>query len=329
MNYRHIYMLIISRAKSEQEKGLRPKGRYAKSYSKEYFEWHHILPRSLFPNWIGRKTNIVPLSAREHFFCHQLLVKIYPNSFEMKHALYCFVNFARYKDVVDSKSYEKLKKEYSALRKTFTGEKNSNYGHTWSTEMRERISKLNKGRKLTEEQKAERRLFKWWTNGKENIRAKECPEGFWKGRVLSEKAKQSMKKAGIKRRGRAAWNKGKKMSKEWIMLHSGNYGKSMSTAQKQKISQTLKNRNANLTEEEKRQRSAVLKIAAQKALETKRKNGKLKLSEETKEKIRLAAQKRPKGRKWYNNGKIEKMLFEKPLGWLDGRLEKSVRKSMN
>ena len=71
MNYRHIYMLIVEHAKSEEKLGLRKKG------NGEYYEWHHILPRSLFPLWTKRKSNIVLLTFKEHFFCHQLLTKIF------------------------------------------------------------------------------------------------------------------------------------------------------------------------------------------------------------------------------------------------------------
>lgn len=72
MNYRHVYCVIISHAKLEEKLGLRKKG------NGTYYEAHHILPRSLFPLWENRKSNIVLLTAREHFFCHQLLSKIYP-----------------------------------------------------------------------------------------------------------------------------------------------------------------------------------------------------------------------------------------------------------
>ena len=108
MNYRHIYMQIISAAKNQQKLGLRPKNKndLKKNFSNQYFEFHHILPKSLFPNWIKRKSNIVSLTAREHFFCHQLLTKIYP-SFEMQNAMWFLCICGKYK--MSSRFYEKLK----------------------------------------------------------------------------------------------------------------------------------------------------------------------------------------------------------------------------
>lgn len=70
MNYRHVYCVIISHAKSEEKLGLRKKG------NGTYYEAHHILPKSLFPLWENRKSNLVLLTARERLFCHQLLIKI-------------------------------------------------------------------------------------------------------------------------------------------------------------------------------------------------------------------------------------------------------------
>lgn len=65
-------MLIVTRAKNEQLKGIR------KKKNGIYYEVHHIPPKSLFPLWRLRKSNKVLLTAREHFFCHQLLTKIFP-----------------------------------------------------------------------------------------------------------------------------------------------------------------------------------------------------------------------------------------------------------
>lgn len=103
MNYRHIYMLIIEHAKSEEKLGLRKKG------NGNYYERHHILPKSLFPLWAKRKSNLVLLTAREHFFCHQLLTKIYPNS-NMFLSLWYLANDGQNKYLLKSShEYEKLK----------------------------------------------------------------------------------------------------------------------------------------------------------------------------------------------------------------------------
>jgi hypothetical protein len=40
------------------------------------------------------------------------------------------------------------------------------------------------------------------------------------------------------------------------------------------------------------------------------------------EKMKLIAMKRPKGRKWYNNGNISIMAFECPKGFVKGRLKR-------
>lgn len=82
MNYRKVYMAIIANALKEQRI---KKSKDAENYV--YYEAHHILPKSLFPAWINRKSNLVLLTAREHYFCHQLLTKIW-RSREMANALF-------------------------------------------------------------------------------------------------------------------------------------------------------------------------------------------------------------------------------------------------
>lgn len=108
MNYRHIYMLIIERAKSEEKSGLR------KRRNGEYYEAHHILPKSLFPLWKKRKSNIVLLTAREHFFVHELLTKIYPTP-QMTYALHAFISRPNADYKITPREYERIKIEFSKL----------------------------------------------------------------------------------------------------------------------------------------------------------------------------------------------------------------------
>lgn len=74
MDYQKIYNDIINNAKNRNIN------------SHQYFEMHHIIPKC-----IGGKNdngNLVQLTLREHFICHALLVKIYPNNNSLKCALW-------------------------------------------------------------------------------------------------------------------------------------------------------------------------------------------------------------------------------------------------
>lgn len=122
-------MLIIEHAKSQN----RIKG------DGNYYERHHILPKSIFPLWSKRKSNIVLLTAREHFFCHQLLIKIYPCD-KMFYALHSFISRPNADYKITSREYEKLKKEFSERIKGHT----PNLGRHWTEEQRKHISEGTK-----------------------------------------------------------------------------------------------------------------------------------------------------------------------------------------
>lgn len=108
MDYRKVYMKIINNAIKENRKKL---SKDAENYV--YYEEHHILPKSLFPAWIKRKSNLVLLTAREHFFCHQLLVKIHP-SYAMSCALFYMCNGNKHqREVCSSRDYERARIEFS------------------------------------------------------------------------------------------------------------------------------------------------------------------------------------------------------------------------
>ena len=96
MNWRNVYIHIINNAKSRKIK------------DDEIYEIHHILPRSLFPNWKNKASNKVYLTLREHYFVHELLVKIYPSE-QMAFALWQMS--MKYK-LSGSRDYEFAKKMY-------------------------------------------------------------------------------------------------------------------------------------------------------------------------------------------------------------------------
>jgi hypothetical protein len=117
-------MSIIGNALKENRKleyeivGRYPNGRLIRHRTTKYYELHHILPKSLFPNWIERKSNQVLLTAREHYICHQLLTKIYVGS-KMIQALWFLSNLKRSRKAIKgycikgSKEYEKLRSLFS------------------------------------------------------------------------------------------------------------------------------------------------------------------------------------------------------------------------
>jgi len=55
----------------------------------EYYESHHILPKSIFPKYKSNKSNLVYLTPKEHFICHLLLTKMTygRNRYKMSKAL--------------------------------------------------------------------------------------------------------------------------------------------------------------------------------------------------------------------------------------------------
>ena len=62
MDYQKIYNSIVTRGKNRLYEG--------------YTESHHIIPRCM--GGTDDPSNLVELTAEEHYVCHQLLVKIYP-----------------------------------------------------------------------------------------------------------------------------------------------------------------------------------------------------------------------------------------------------------
>jgi hypothetical protein len=180
MNYQRIYDQIIERAKTRQ--------------LSDYKEKHHIIPRC--SGGSNDKDNLVELTAREHFICHQLLCEIYPNNRSLKYAL-CLMNIGKqkHKDAdyqISSRIYERLKKEHSLLMKG-----NKNCINRWqSEETRKKIGDANR---------------------------KPKPEGFGK------------KPEGFGERVGNA-NKGRKRSEQTLMkMSKAKKGKKGNELQKQKI----------------------------------------------------------------------------------------------
>ena len=99
MNYENIYNTIIERGKNRT--------------LLEYTEEHHIVPRCL--GGTDDSSNLVDLTAEEHYVCHQLLVKMYPNNIRLVNAAMFMV--ANGMNRRSNKSYGWLRRRWSEYMK--------------------------------------------------------------------------------------------------------------------------------------------------------------------------------------------------------------------
>jgi hypothetical protein len=121
-----------------------------------YVEKHHIIPKSL--GGTDDKSNLVVLSAREHYLCHLLLTKMTKGlqKRSMCHAVWNIINQKRsyqHRHRVSSRMYEIIKRDNAkALSESNTGKQSSRKGKpcTWG----DKISQTLKGIKPSAERNA-------------------------------------------------------------------------------------------------------------------------------------------------------------------------------
>lgn len=124
-----------------------------------YYEKHHILPRSLYKDFIKEPANIVLLTAREHYLAHKYLAAMFPNT---------NLVFAFWRLSTDKKGRHITIDEYEEARllvakktkEINTGKKQTpeaiekarlaRLGGKHTAETKAKISKAHKGRKLSE-----------------------------------------------------------------------------------------------------------------------------------------------------------------------------------
>ena len=112
MNLILVYNEIISRAKSLNR--TRKNGR---------FEKHHIIPRC--KGGTDAKENLVLLTPKEHYVCHHLLHKYYPDD-KYLFLAYHLMTFSNKQNLqkITAKQYEELRVKNSIYQ---SGENNPNY----------------------------------------------------------------------------------------------------------------------------------------------------------------------------------------------------------
>ena len=139
--YTRIYNQIIARAQSRTLTG--------------YKEKHHIIPQSL--SGTNDKANLVELTAREHFICHWLLVKMVEGTARSK-MLYALKGMKaenkfqeRYETKITARVYETYRKEHATNHSnTMKGRTANNKGRAMSDEQKQKLRIAATGKKYSE-----------------------------------------------------------------------------------------------------------------------------------------------------------------------------------
>lgn len=150
MDYTKLYNSIIS------NRQINPLNKVKGQYS----EVHHIVPRCLGGS--DNKSNLIRLTAREHFIAHRILSKWYPDNLELALAVLLMMEKKGKrgrKFKVSSKEYERLKKLASqatsdrfrklwkdpVFRGMMSGENASFYGKKHSDKTKQFLSECKRG----------------------------------------------------------------------------------------------------------------------------------------------------------------------------------------
>ena len=157
MNYSKIYSQLIESSKNRELDC--------------YTEIHHVVPRCF--GGLDESSNLVKLTAREHFIAHLLLCKIYPTHKGLRLALWMMTNVKdkrQQRHRPNSRLYEMIRLEYS---ESVRGENNPNYGKTHSLETREKIKISLTGLKHSEETR--KKMSEARKGKKKNFKTITCP----------------------------------------------------------------------------------------------------------------------------------------------------------
>lgn len=218
MNYSKIYADLMEKARI---RGKLPRGDREK---------HHVIPRCMG----GLKGEVVHLLLREHYICHMLLVKIYPNHYGIKLA-YVMMCKSHEKQIgeriVKSRMYEKLRLIYTK--------------ENLPDEIRQIMRESKLGKKASEETR--RKLSEMRMGEKNNFFGKKHTEESIKKMRNSKKGRHLSPRTEFKK-GEASAFKGRKHteeSKEKNRLHQ--LGKKWSDEQRKNFNKTTEERKNKIT----------------------------------------------------------------------------------
>lgn len=117
----------------------------------KYFEKHHILPKSMWPEFEKSKWNLVRLSLNDHFTAHKLLSKMClagEDTRKMTHALWFMTHRKDTREAISEEEYINIRKEYID---NSMGDNHPSLGRKLSQETKDKIGAKAKGRKASPE----------------------------------------------------------------------------------------------------------------------------------------------------------------------------------
>lgn len=197
MNYNLVYDQLITRARKRELCG--------------YVEKHHIIPKCIEKR--NNIENIVSLTAREHFICHWVLTKIYPENRKLAFAFFSMCN----RHVFDKKQYRPSGLVYEIAKRH-----RSSLG--MPDEVKEKISKSNSGRGFPCKEESRRKIS-------EKLRG-------IKKKPFSLVHRENLSLSHI---GLVSGNKGNHYSQDVLdKISKAHKGKHISEEQKRKISISMK-----------------------------------------------------------------------------------------
>lgn len=158
-----------------------------------YFENHHILPVSIFPEYSKGKWNTVLLTPREHFICHWLLTKFTENQYKLKmfKALHKMTR-SRGQRNLSSRHYNIARKYNSEYMKINNPSLREDVKQKMSASAKKRKASVDTKKKLSENnsrywlgKESPIRNTRFYNNGitQKMFREEDVPPGWVRGRL--------------------------------------------------------------------------------------------------------------------------------------------------